>query len=62
MTNEQELRIANEVWACAWNLARDVSQPQDHEAATVAALMAALVLATLDLSAERRASLFLGDE
>ena len=54
-----ETSQAMEVYVNANVLAFNTSEPQDVAAATAAILQAAFIMATADLSAERRAGMFL---
>ena len=63
MTETQEQFFAQELLAFAKRMAFcSNGHPEDQSAATAAILMHALTLATPDLSAERRAGLFLENE
>lgn len=62
MTDTQEQFFAQELLAFAKRMAFCSSTPEDQSAATAAILMQALIFATPDLSAERRAGLFLENE
>ena len=54
-----ETSQAMEVYVNANVLAFNTSEPQDVAAATAAILQAAFIMATADLSPERRASMFM---
>ena len=54
-----ETSQAMEVYVNANVLAFNTSEPQDVAAATAAILQAAFIMATADLSAERRAGMFM---
>ena len=56
---QQEAANAQVVYDKAQMLAFYFSEPQDVAAATAAILQAAFIMATADLSAERRASMFM---
>ena len=56
---QQEAANAQVVYDKAQMLAFYFSEPQDVSAATAAILQAAFIMATADLSAERRASMFM---
>lgn len=62
MTDTQEQFFAQELLAFAKRMAFCSSTPEDQSAATAAILMQALIIATPDLSAERRSGLFLENE
>jgi len=56
---QQEAANAQVVYDKAQMLAFYFSEPQDVAAATAAILQAAFIMATADLSAERRAGMFM---
>jgi len=56
---QQEAANAQVVYDKAQMLAFYFSEPQDVAAATAAILQAAFIIATADLSAERRAGMFM---
>ena len=60
--DQQEAANAQRVHDKAQGLASYFSDPQDEAAATAAILQAAFIIATADLSPERRAALFLEDK
>lgn len=62
MTENEESIFARHVHSHAFMFGQLEQEPEDRQAATMAILVQALILSTQDLSAERRAGLFLTKE